>query len=401
MNPLVGKEFWILPKPKYIDINSKESGITLSSLLTIYVNKYRIKDNALILSSKFNKHLNTFLNAIPIRDSSVDEKWGENYYFSIITSESQYDSEIERNLNEMIETRVQRFREILKNCCYDIYPEKLDSNIPLDESYFIEISNRAIWIISKTPRGFYYGIQTIVQVIEHTLFQLSNLEGFIILPKFTIVDFPDLKFRGISVNISQKNGTEEFLTRLVSFLGKYKLNIIKIQQPWELYKDKSFLDLCRFHWVTPIFSDEQNSKISEKLLPVPLQKNVRYDMPDYIKTVQKLLEIKNTDGVYVSTPIDWKCPFDLLKMGVPLFSHTLWNLESKFHTNWKYIAQASQINLFEIKPYDEEVAFLKLLNFCSSNEDSSSITTLLENLETTVFENVNLLKALEDKLKQN
>ena len=94
MEKIVNKEFWILPKPKYVTIEQKEMGITLSSLWTIYVSKYRVRDNALLLSSKFNKHFNTFLNSIPIRDSTLEEKWGNNYFISVITPEADYEIKI-------------------------------------------------------------------------------------------------------------------------------------------------------------------------------------------------------------------------------------------------------------------------------------------------------------------
>ena len=78
------RDFFLVPKPKMIKIG-ENSGIRLNEALTIYLNKYKVRDNALLISSRFNKHFSLFMKTVPIKDHQISVKHLEDYYLSIIT----------------------------------------------------------------------------------------------------------------------------------------------------------------------------------------------------------------------------------------------------------------------------------------------------------------------------
>ncbi|MHA1728079.1 MAG: glycoside hydrolase family 20 zincin-like fold domain-containing protein, partial [Promethearchaeota archaeon] len=180
------KDFYILPKPKILEVG-KSSGIRLSRLLMIYVNKHRIKDTSLMISSKFNKHLGVFIRTSPIKDTFLDVDLGENYFFACITTEDHFLKMIRDKLNDILKEKIAKVEEkfdLLKNN-QDFEDNKFNlmDEMFKNEGYFIDIRSETIWLISKTERGYYYGVQTLIQVIENSIFSHNNPDEFIIMPE--------------------------------------------------------------------------------------------------------------------------------------------------------------------------------------------------------------------------
>ena len=101
-----------------------------------------------------------------------------------------------------------------------------------DEAYNLEIFNNQVCIYSKFEKGLFYGVQTFIQLIKNSF--LSNkklIESAIIerkslyLPEIEIKDLPDLRIRGVSIDISRGQVfTVESAKRFLKILSNYKLN---------------------------------------------------------------------------------------------------------------------------------------------------------------------------------
>ena len=407
MEELVRNEFWILPKPKYIEINPKENGITLSSLWTIYVNKYRIKDNALLLSSKFNKHFNTFLNTIPIRDSTLDEKLEDKYYLAVVTSESQYKTQIKRNMNELLEKHISRYEEIQNKCCFDLDPNKTNSSLPLDESYYLNISKGVIFIISTSPRGFYYGIQSLVQIVEHSLFQIENQDEFIILPSMILLDFPELEYRGISIDLKTFRPTIESLNEFIPFLAKYKFNhIVLVDKTGFPYseEEKKFRDLCNFHRINFSFVTNLEQLEKKNIKIIHYHEDGSYFLPDYLMTLKNIAQFcdslsDTSEGFLISTPNGRNYPLDLMIPYLPIISDMFWNPKAPTTLKrWIKAMGSTHLNLFEDSLQKSMFDFRKMTYFSSRDGKNRSMDTLLKELndmKKRAYENSHLLDILE------
>ncbi len=86
------------------------------------------------------------------------------------------------------------------------------------DTYKLLITKNAINIYSASNRGLFYGVNSLIQIIENS----SEAE----LPGMEILDWPDMPVRGISDDISRGQvSTLENFKRILDFMARYKLNI--------------------------------------------------------------------------------------------------------------------------------------------------------------------------------
>lgn len=85
-----------------------------------------------------------------------------------------------------------------------------------EEGYVVRIFPDKIELKAKTVKGIYYAATTLIQLLEKADGKLPSLE---------IVDWPDMKIRGISDDISrgQVSNLENF-KRIISHIARYKMN---------------------------------------------------------------------------------------------------------------------------------------------------------------------------------
>jgi N-acetyl-beta-hexosaminidase len=176
----------LTPKPKYIQIEEK-SGLRLSNLLRIYINKHKIRDYVMQISNKFYKHLGVFLEVGAISDSYIDIEHDENYFVAIIATEYHYTNKKRKEINQIIENMVEKIEKIT---------EQVNKN-----SFAIKIFDESVCIISKTDNGFNYAVNLLIQIMENAIFIHENPEEFIILPELFIFDYSKSKFRGIHLDM--------------------------------------------------------------------------------------------------------------------------------------------------------------------------------------------------------
>ncbi len=95
----------------------------------------------------------------------------------------------------------------------------LNKIIPIDkkEAYELNIDKNKIIIKAKTAEGIYYGAMTLIQLIEKADHNK--------IPAINILDWPDLKVRGISDDISRGQvSTIKNFKRIIDFISRYKMN---------------------------------------------------------------------------------------------------------------------------------------------------------------------------------
>ncbi len=95
----------------------------------------------------------------------------------------------------------------------------LNKIIPIDndEAYELSIDKNKIIIKAKTAKGIYYGAMSLIQLIEKADHNK--------IPSVNIIDWPDLKVRGISDDISRGQvSTVKNFKRIIDFISRYKMN---------------------------------------------------------------------------------------------------------------------------------------------------------------------------------
>jgi hexosaminidase len=101
-----------------------------------------------------------------------------------------------------------------------------------EEAYVISVTPSTINVRAVSQRGIMYGVMSLVQLIEQSKDQAILC--------FELVDYPDLKVRGISDDISRGQvSTPENFRRIIRFLARYKMNVY---QPYieDVFKFKSY-----------------------------------------------------------------------------------------------------------------------------------------------------------------
>ncbi|MHA1370127.1 MAG: family 20 glycosylhydrolase, partial [Promethearchaeota archaeon] len=108
-----------------------------------------------------------------------------------------------------------------------IYPEKLLQEVPpyqkslfTNQGYYISSEGEtSIILLAEKPRGIYYGILTLIQLIDKT--------GAI--PRLQILDWPSMEIRGVSdENARGQAGSVDGLKRYVQYISTLKMNMFQI-----------------------------------------------------------------------------------------------------------------------------------------------------------------------------
>ena len=107
--------------------------------------------------------------------------------------------------------------DIQFNIIENFNAEDLISAEFIDEAYTLEINENNIIVEAKSLKGIYYSALTLSQLAKYSI---GN-----ILPQIKIIDYPDMKFRGISDDISRGQvSTLENFKRIIKFISEYKMN---------------------------------------------------------------------------------------------------------------------------------------------------------------------------------
>ncbi len=106
--------------------------------------------------------------------------------------------------------------------------EKKDGNITLGiskdinkEGYKLEIDDSSIKILGGSKTGVYYGIQTLIQLINTSS---KGKESSISLPMGIIEDLPRFPYRGLMIDVARNFQSKESIMKMIDLMGYYKLN---------------------------------------------------------------------------------------------------------------------------------------------------------------------------------
>lgn len=93
------------------------------------------------------------------------------------------------------------------------WEDKMDA-----EGYLLVVLDSTVQVYARSQQGFYYGTLTLVQLI-------SDYRGALYIPGVIIRDWPELKMRGITLDISRGQvPLMAHFKKIIRFLSQYKLN---------------------------------------------------------------------------------------------------------------------------------------------------------------------------------
>ena len=116
-----------------------------------------------------------------------------------------------------------------------IFPEDLYNSIKneknfIEQGYILVSEESSVLIEASTPQGLFYGIQTLLQLLNSSQNKLS-------LSELKVIDFPALEIRGISDDISRGQApTIKNLKKFIKELSHYKINQYYLVYMQDMFK---------------------------------------------------------------------------------------------------------------------------------------------------------------------
>lgn len=132
---------------------------------------------------------------------------------------------------ELIKLFAEQFSEILKMKLITTVKEPSKNTIVFkikedlaDEAYLLDIRKDKIEISARKPAGWFYGWQTLTQILR---LNLQAGEGAV-FKALSIADQPKFAWRGLMIDVSRHFFDKEVLKRYIDQMAKYKFNVLHL-----------------------------------------------------------------------------------------------------------------------------------------------------------------------------
>lgn len=91
-----------------------------------------------------------------------------------------------------------------------------------DEGYLLEVRSSGVRLSANTERGLFYAYQTLIQIIPPDV--LDHSYNSIILPEFTVLDYPRFEWRGVTVDGCHHFFKVKDIKKMLDIMANYKMN---------------------------------------------------------------------------------------------------------------------------------------------------------------------------------
>lgn len=106
--------------------------------------------------------------------------------------------------------------------------ERINNSIP--GAYHLNIGNYNISIGSDNEQGFFYAVQTLIQLFP------TEKTDTIIVPQLTIIDSPRFAYRGLHLDVGRHFMPVDFIKKYIDYIALHKMNYFH----WHLTEDQGW-----------------------------------------------------------------------------------------------------------------------------------------------------------------
>ncbi len=125
-----------------------------------------------------------------------------------------------------------------------------------DEGYRLEVKPNAVIIKANTDTGFFYALQTFVQLMPVENFFKSNAKSIIPIQCCEILDIPRFKYRGMHLDVSRHFFPVAFIKNYIELLSMHKMNTFH----WHLTDDQGWrIEIKKYPKLTEVGSRRKES----------------------------------------------------------------------------------------------------------------------------------------------
>jgi hexosaminidase len=105
------------------------------------------------------------------------------------------------------------------------------------EGYKLKVNSQQIVLSANQPKGLFYGIQTLMQLLppKHNA-NAQTKNNQIRIPAVDITDYPRFGYRGMMLDVSRHFFSKDFILRYIDEMAKYKFNVFH----WHLTDDQGW-----------------------------------------------------------------------------------------------------------------------------------------------------------------
>ncbi|MHA1730553.1 MAG: family 20 glycosylhydrolase [Promethearchaeota archaeon] len=192
----------IIPKPREFQLEGGELRVTND--MELFHNKFRVKKDLIPLFHAVREIHGAVLDMSPIRDGLLDPSLSDGLFFLLLATKDKLEG-----INDILAADREKVPD---------HPE----------GYFINSSGDYLFLASKGEAGFFYGVQTLIQVVNQV-----TVVGSLVLPQFTLVDYPGVGVRGFHLDLKLLMHSFKYIRNLVTTLAHYKYNTLLVE-----YEDK-------------------------------------------------------------------------------------------------------------------------------------------------------------------
>ncbi len=113
--------------------------------------------------------------------------------------------------------------------------ERFDNKYP--GAYNVAIDNKGIYIAGDNEAGVFYGMQTLLQILEQSTSKKRTVNyGQLIIPQLTINDYPRFSYRGMHLDVGRHFYPVSFIKKYLDYMAAYKYNTFH----WHLTEDQGW-----------------------------------------------------------------------------------------------------------------------------------------------------------------
>ena len=106
-----------------------------------------------------------------------------------------------------------------------------------DEGYTLQVLSDIVMISANKPRGLFYGMQTLIQLLPPDIERKTIREAVKWkIPCVNILDYPRFGWRGLMLDVSRHFFSKEFVEKYIDEMAKYKFNVFH----WHLSDDNGW-----------------------------------------------------------------------------------------------------------------------------------------------------------------